>query len=116
MHEMSLALNILQIVEETTHKHAAVRATDIVIEVGSLAGVMISSLEFCLEIAKQDTVAKDADFRIKEIMARGKCPDCGKDVPVESFLSVCPHCAIGPLPLVAGQELRVREIEVERPD
>ncbi len=113
MHEMSLALEILSIVKSTARQNNAGSVTDISVEVGSLAGVMIPSLEFCLEAAKKGTCAQEADIHIFEIPGRGECPQCGRSYHMELFYSPCPECGEGYLRMIAGDELRVREIEVE---
>jgi hydrogenase nickel incorporation protein HypA/HybF len=114
MHEMSIALNILDIVEQSAQQHSASKVTDISIEVGALAGVLISSLEFCLETAKQHTLARSAHIQIHEIGGQGHCPECGGTFPMELPIMPCPHCANGYLRPITGDELRIKAIEIER--
>jgi hydrogenase nickel incorporation protein HypA/HybF len=114
MHEMSIALNILEIVERSAQANGAAAVTGIFIEVGTLAGVMIPALEFGLEIAKKDTSARDAGIRITEIEGRGECPECGHTYPMTFPIEPCPACKNSYLKMIAGDELRVREIEVEK--
>ncbi len=114
MHEMSLALDILDIVERTAQTNGASAVKDIFIEVGALAGVMAPALEFNLDIAKRSTRARDADIHILEIEGRGSCPVCGGTFPMGFHIEPCPQCEGSYLKMVAGDDLRVREIEVER--
>ncbi len=67
MHELSIAINILDIVEKTAQTNGATVVKDIYVDVGALAGVMIPSLEFGLEIAKRNTCALQAAIHIREI-------------------------------------------------
>ena len=114
MHELSIAMNILDIVEKTAQTNGAAAVKDIFIEVGALAGVMIPSLEFGLEIAKRNTRAREAAIHIREIEGRGRCQTCGGIFPMEFYIEPCPQCDDSYLSMVAGDELRVREIEVEQ--
>lgn len=119
MHEMSIAMNILDIVERTAQENSASAVKDIFLEVGALAGVMIPSLEFGLEVAKRDTRARlalagQAAIHIREIEGRGRCPACGGTFQMEFHIEPCPRCEDSYLSMTSGNELRVREIEVEK--
>lgn len=114
MHELSIAMNILDIVEKTAQTNGATVVQDIYVDVGALAGVMIPSLEFGLEIAKRDTCARQAAIHIREIEGRGCCPTCGGTFPMEFYIEPCPQCDDSYLSMTSGDELRVREIEVEQ--
>ena len=110
---MSLALDILDIVENTARNSNAATVKDIFIDVGALAGVMIPSLEFGLEVAKQSTCASEASIHIREIEGRGRCSNCDEIFPMEFYIETCPRCESNYLSITSGDELRVREIEVE---
>ncbi len=119
MHELSIAMNILNIVEKTAQTNDATVVKDIYVDMGALAGVMIPSLEFGLEVAKRDTCARQAltgqaAIHIREIEGRGRCPTCGGTFPMGFYIEPCPQCDDSYLSMVAGDELRVREIEVEQ--
>ncbi len=114
MHEMSIAMNILDIVERTAQTNGASAVKDIFLEVGVLAGVMVSALEFNLDIAKRSTRAQDANIHILEIEGRGHCPACGGTFPMGFHIEPCPECEGGYLSMTSGDELRVKEIEVEK--
>ena len=110
---MSLALDILDIVENTARNSSAATVKDIFIDVGALAGVMIPSLEFGLDVAKRSTCASEATIHIREIEGRGHCSNCGETFPMEFHIEPCPRCESSYLSITSGDELRVREIEVE---
>ncbi|MFC1483478.1 hydrogenase maturation nickel metallochaperone HypA [Candidatus Neomarinimicrobiota bacterium] len=111
---MSIATEILNIVERAVQTNGATGVTDIFIEVGTLAGVMIPSLEFGLEIIKQNTLASDAAIHIEEIPGEGKCLDCDRIFPMDFPVAPCPECEQSYLRMITGDQLRVKEIEVEK--
>jgi Zn finger protein HypA/HybF involved in hydrogenase expression len=49
MHEMSLAINIVEIACQTAKQNGAEEITSIEIDVGQLAGVLEDSLSFCFK-------------------------------------------------------------------
>ena len=114
MHEMSIASEILNIVDRTVQANGATEVTDIFIEVGALAGVMIPALEFGLEVIKANTCAHNAAIHIEEIPGQGKCLQCEQTFPMDFPITSCPECEQSYLCMVAGDQLRVREIEVEK--
>lgn len=113
MHEMSLAEGILQLVEETARREQALRVKTIVLEIGQLASVEVSALEFCFAAVAAGGPASAARLVIVETPGAGVCQECGRTVAMESLFGVCPDCGSHRLETTAGTEMRVREIEIE---
>lgn len=49
MHEMSLALDVCRIAEETVGLARVPQITEVGLEIGERAGIEVANLEFCLE-------------------------------------------------------------------
>lgn len=113
MHEMSLAEGILELVEETARREKAQRVKTIVLEIGQLASVETSALEFCFAAVAAAGPAGEARLVIVEVPGAGECLACGRVVSMESLFGVCPDCGSHRLQATAGTEMRVREIEIE---
>jgi len=112
MHEMSLALSIVELVV-TEAKAAGARQVDrIELEVGTLSGVLVDSLRFCFEAAARETMAAGAELAVQEIAASGRCPACGEESPMAGLITDCPGCGQYLL-LEKGRELRVVSITVD---
>jgi hydrogenase nickel incorporation protein HypA/HybF len=112
MHEMSLALSIMELVTTEAEAAGAQRVNRIELEVGALAGVLVDSLRFCLEAAVRGTVAAEAELAIHEIAAIGRCPACGANGPMTGLITPCAGCGQF-LALEKGRELRVVSITVD---
>jgi hydrogenase nickel incorporation protein HypA/HybF len=112
MHEMSLAQSIMELVTAEAEAAGARRVNRIELEVGTLAGVMVDSLRFCLEAAGRETVAAGAELAIHEIAAIGRCPVCGAMESMAGLIASCPRCGQY-LVLENGRELRVVSITVD---
>ncbi|MBU1699856.1 MAG: hydrogenase maturation nickel metallochaperone HypA [Candidatus Eisenbacteria bacterium] len=112
MHEMSIALNIINIAGREAQEHGAAEIRSINIEIGALAGVEISALEFCYRVARKGTAADRAELVIDEIQALGFCRHCEKEFPIDFFVSICPDCGEAVNEIRKGRELRVRSIQI----
>ena len=113
MHEMALAESILTLVEETARHQGAFRVTEVRLEIGELANVESEALQFCLEVALQDSLASGARVEYLMIPGHGQCLECGETVPITALYDPCPRCGGYPVRPTGGQELRVKDIVVE---
>lgn len=113
MHEMSLAGSVLRIVEAAAGRENARRIRRVTLEIGRLAAIEPRALAFALELASRDTLAEGAHFELIEIGGSGRCGSCGHEAPMTTGYERCPQCGEGPLRIVRGDEMRVRDIEVD---
>ncbi len=113
MHEMSIAMNVVEIATSQALQNEAQRINSITMEIGSLAGVLVDSLEFCFAAAAKGTPADGARLIIEKIQACGSCRECKTEFEVESYLTVCPGCGAFKVDYLAGQELRIKSLNVD---
>ncbi|MCB1757665.1 MAG: hydrogenase maturation nickel metallochaperone HypA [Gammaproteobacteria bacterium] len=113
MHEMSLCEGILQILEEQAAAQGYSKVKTVWLEVGSFAGVEIEALRFCFDVVCKNTLADQARLEILEIPASSWCMSCAKTVTLDSRHAPCPLCGGYQLQSGGGDELRVKELEVE---
>lgn len=113
MHEMSIITSILQIARDHAHEAGAEVIEKIEVEVGTLAGIEIPSLEFCFQAARTQIVGEQAELVIRRVEGRGRCPACGQESAMDFYSAVCPACGDGVLEILQGRELRVLSIQVE---
>ncbi len=112
MHELSIAINIVDIATGEAKKAGAQRVTDLNIEVGSLSGVVAEALEFAMQMAVKDSILEEASVNIHQIHARARCRVCGEEFGVADFFELCPKCESPDLQITRGQELLVRSLKV----
>jgi len=113
MHEMSLAVSIIDLAVEAAVKEGGRQVSEIEIEVGNMAGVMSDSLEFCLEAAARSTIVEGAGFRLFLVKASGECIVCKSVFEVDSFFAECPHCKEAGVKISGGQDLKIRALTIE---
>lgn len=112
MHEMSVAIGVVEIAEQSARDNGASRILSVTLEVGDLSGVMADALEFCYQAAAKGTMAEGSRLILERISARAYCPSCEAEFPADSAYVLCPKCK-GFVSLTSGEELRVRDVEVE---
>jgi len=110
MHEMSITLGIIDICERHAGGH---RVLSLDVEIGELSGVVPEAVEFCFEACSQGTSLEGSRLNIIKIPANGYCKDCGSDTQMSSLFDACKHCGGYRVVLITGEEMRVREIEVD---
>ena len=113
MHEMSVAQNILDIVRQYVPAEQAPEVTTVRVRVGSLAGIVVDSLDFCFTALVADTPLARARLDIEPVAARCECGDCGACFEPEDLVFFCPRCGGGRARLTAGSELEVVQVELD---
>jgi len=113
MHEMALTESIVEIAVAAAQEQGAVRVKKVFVDVGALSPVEPEALLFCFAAVSAGTIAEGAEMEIARIPGSGWCADCGRSVPLAERFGACPECGGFHLQMRSGDELRVREIEVE---
>lgn len=110
MHELSMTRNVVAIVSERAQGQKVVRVT---LEVGRLSGLAADAIRFCFDVCNKGTPVEGARLEIVEIEGRGRCSACGAEPLMQVPLGRCPVCRAPTLRMIAGTELKIREMEVE---
>lgn len=112
MHELSIAMNILQLACQEVEKNHGSHIESIHIDVGELAGVLIESLSFCFDTAKKETLAEHAKLNISIIPGKAQCSNCHAHFNAHSFISLCPQCESYSMDIIQGKELQIKSIQI----
>lgn len=111
MHELTIALNAIEVAEEVARRVGAERVTKIYLSIGRMTGVVRESLEFAFEVARLGTCAAGAELVIEEVPPVARCEQCGTEFECNDFQFQCPKCGAMASRLVQGTELNVVKIE-----
>lgn len=113
MHELGITRNIVEIAEQAAREQGATRVTSVTVEIGALSGVIPDAVAFCYEACSTGTLLQGSRLQIRFIPGQGRCGACSGEFPLDSQTFACPACgALGPERL-AGEELRVIELEID---
>jgi hydrogenase nickel incorporation protein HypA/HybF len=110
MHELSITRSVVAIVSEQA---LGQRVTRVRLEIGRLSAVLPDAIRFCFDICAADTPVAGAELQIVEIPGLGRCNECAADVHLDALVGRCPQCGTASLRLIAGQELNIKDIEVQ---
>lgn len=113
MHEMSLCESILQTLEQQAEVQKYRKVNSVRLEIGALAGVEIDALRFSFDIVVKGSLADAAKLEIIEIPGQAWCMSCACTVVVEQLYDQCPHCGGYQLQVTGGDQMRIKELEVE---
>lgn len=112
MHEMSICESILQTLEEQARIQHFTRVERVCLEVGPLSGVEIKALKFGFDVVMRGSLAAGAKLQIIECPAEAWCMQCSATVPVKQRFDPCVTCGSHQLQVTRGEELRIKELEV----
>ncbi|KAA3632843.1 MAG: hydrogenase maturation nickel metallochaperone HypA [Proteobacteria bacterium] len=113
MHEMALCEGILQAIEENSKREGYRRVKLVRLEIGALAGVEIDAMRFGFDAVMQGTLADGAALDIVNTPGQAWCLDCAHQVAVTQRFDECPDCGGFQLEVTAGDEMRIKELQVE---
>ncbi len=113
MHEMSLAEGIRRIIEDHAARSGFARVRKVRLEIGRFASVEKPALEFAFEVVMRGSPAEAAALEIIDLPGRALCYDCGEEVEIAGRLDPCPLCGGGKLLPQGGDEMRIKDMEVE---
>ncbi len=116
MHELSIANNILDIVQQHVPAGQLSLVKSIRLKIGEQAGVVVDSLEFSFSALTTDSPLRSARLEVERIPFVVACNSCGESSASESGVVACPRCGSLETRIVSGTELRVAEIELLEPE
>ncbi len=112
MHELSIAQEIISIVQENLPEGNGHPVKSVKLRIGKLTNILPDSLEFCFDALIKSTPLDGAKLDIQHIPVSVKCRQCGLTHEIEGVAFLCPSCASSDIQMVAGNELQVSEIEI----
>jgi hydrogenase nickel incorporation protein HypA/HybF len=114
MHELSIALSILDLAAEEAERLGGAQVHAIHLRLGPLSGVVKEALLSAYEIAREGSPLAGAELRIEETPLLAHCPTCRATKPVVSLQQLsCAECGTPTSEVVRGQELEVVALEIQ---
>lgn len=114
MHELSIALSILDVAAEEAERAGGGRVAAIHLRLGPLSGVVKEALLSAYELAREGSDMAATELVIEEMPLVGYCPACAAPQTLRSPQQLCcPTCGSATAEILSGRELEVRALEVE---
>lgn len=113
MHELSIAMSILELAGEESERRGGARVEAIYLKLGALSGVVKEALLSAYELAAAQTLFANCCLIIEEIPITIECPVCQAERPVRSLQCFeCAECGAAGSKIVCGKELAICALEL----
>jgi hydrogenase nickel incorporation protein HypA/HybF len=114
MHELSIAMSIVELAEEEAEQRG-VSVIAVHLKLGPLSGVVKSALVSAYEMACEQTVLEGSRLIIEEVPILVYCPKCEVSRTLTSIQWFsCPECRSPVSEVLQGRELQVTALEVRQ--
>jgi hydrogenase nickel incorporation protein HypA/HybF len=114
MHELSIAMSIVELAEEESVQRGGVQVNAIHLKLGALAGVVKNALLSSYELACEGTSLNGSRLVIEELPIVVYCATCLGQRHLDSMQwFVCPECKNPVSEVLQGRELQVVALEIQ---
>ena len=113
MHELSIAISIIEGVEAESESRGGLTIEAVHLKLGALSGVDRDALAFSYGIACQGTSLEGSRLEIEDVPLRIYCPACRQEHSPRSVQQLCcPECLTPAQEVLQGRELEVTALEI----
>ena len=116
MHELGLVNYVVKEVSKIAEDNNVSKIKSVTLEFGEVSGIVTSYLyNYWDWYTKKFPVFEGSELKCEEIPAVTWCDDCKITYSTIKYGKICPHCGSGKTWLLRGNEMRIKQIEVEEP-
>jgi len=113
MHELSIAVRLVDIACEKAAALGDVRVDAVHVRLGPFSGVAKEALSFCFDSAAFGSAIEGARLEIEEVPVVAFCPRCSAERQLAGPQHLCcPVCGEATPAILAGGELELTALEV----
>lgn len=115
MHEISLVQGLFQQISELAAENSAEKVHSVTMEIGPFCGVVVDSFTFGFDIlSADDDLLRGAKLIIVSPPVTYTCSECQHVETIETdILEACPKCDETFLTTTGGEDLILRQVEME---
>lgn len=113
MHEMSICEGVLLALEAEAKIHNFTKVKTVWLEIGDLSSVEPEALHFSFDVVTKNSLADGATLKIANVAGAAWCMQCSKSVTIKQRYDECPTCGSHQLQVTAGDEMKIKELEVD---
>jgi hydrogenase nickel incorporation protein HypA/HybF len=117
MHEMSIALSILDIAVEESAARDDAAVWAIHVRLGVLSGVVKEALVSAFELARECSPFPECRLEVTDVPIVVYCPACEAESRAPSIQTIgCSHCGHPASEVVSGREMEITAMEIDEPN
>ena len=115
MHEVSVALAMVDELRKIAEKNSAIKILNVKLKIGRLSGIVSDSLKFAFDAVKLEyPFLSSAEIVIEEVPLVYKCNECNRSFDTDNlYFPSCPDCDSYNLTLLSGEEQHIENVEIE---
>ena len=114
MHELSIAMSILDLAAEESQRQGDVRVLEIHLKLGCLSGVVKEALLSAYQLAREGTPFEETQLVIEEVPVLVHCPSCRSTRAVVSVQEMCcAECGTPSPDVASGRDLELVAMEIQ---
>ena len=114
MHELGLVNYVVKQVSQIAEENQVGKVCSVTLEFGEVSGIVTSYLNSYWDwYTKKFPLFEGAKLICETIPAVTWCDDCKKTYPTVKYGKTCPYCGSGKTWLQQGNEMNIKQIEVE---
>ena len=115
MHELSVAHDILNIINDNLGKYPGAEVNSVSVDVGIYSGVDLEALKFTFLLVTEGKPVDGTELHIDTFPLAVTCNECGKGPTISDSLQ-CPLCKSINITVESGRELTITSIDLTLPD
>lgn len=113
MHELGIVFYIIRDVKEVAAQNGVSHVSKVVMNIGEVSTVVPEYLTDCWRwAADKEELLKGCELEVIVTDAVTVCNACGKEYPTVEHGKDCPFCGSADTVLLRGNEVEIKEIEV----
>ncbi len=113
MHELGIVFYIIRDVKQVAEENGAGHVNAVVMNIGEVSTIVPEYLQDCWRwAADKEDLLKGCELRINTVHAVTWCDGCHREYDTVEHGRTCPYCGSGNTWLLRGNEVEIKEIEV----
>ena len=112
MHELSLAQDMLYIIQQRATTQQFKTVSRVCLEIGSLSHVAADAMIFCFDAVMAGTLVEGAQLEIIHTQAQGQCRQCQQTCEVKHLYDPCPYCDEFAVEIIKGDQVSIKSLAV----
>lgn len=113
MHELSIAVQLVEQVIEVAEANQLPRVDGIELETGVLRQVIPEMMQTAFKEAASQTVAEGAVLTIRDVPAKAQCNRCGLTFEPEVDNFLCPECRFADVKVLQGNTIILKSVSCD---
>lgn len=115
MHEVSIALGIVDELKRIARENNAIKITLVKLKIGKMSGIVTDSLKFAFDVIKNEhPIMASAEILIHEIPLVYQCNECSTTFETgDVYFTACTHCSADNVKIISGEEQHIENVEME---